>query len=902
MIDILNINNCDTIIGMKSSIKEITTVQSVVAHGAIGDANYHHKFGIKKDETEEDHGRYWVGHYSKLVTMYKHEPYTGNQVPKFVTTYAVVSDNTPNPNNRQIRLSDIHPGYKSYVPKVGDTVVQYEAVNNDESIMATDDTEAFERAINAGDGYIFCPSGNYMVRTTTARKIKQLSGDGVIYLYEWLGGHTWYLANDKSNALYYAYYGYIDSRKFNNSLWRSMHWISDITNRFNKEEDFIGRFCPTRTSNYVITNNSNSLNTWFTVTPMIDEHDMPDDITVCISKELGSFYSTMYYPKWVRASETGINGSMFSTLWGSDDINIPSVNFVDCGDYVEVSIKKSDFFYKNYQLCGEDKEDKLIIGVDISLDDVKKQYIGDSSGLKDGMMVYLATSNFVLHCWCDYINLRKIDRTRAQYMFGYNKIWVKEKAHNYTVACDIGGDIRADWDPNLSHEEYIHEAYGSRYVTLTTKPTEIIAYYVDDIYFDIFLNDITLYRAINLPKLNVDSDTDYNTIRNIPCKLEKTCDIIPNDTYDLKSGTNILGTIPEGWWFWRDHYLYELNINDMVYSVERIKDGQLPALGKHRIWIEDKTIYINTPIAGSYKMSLIELDFKALDIRLLPQNSLTMDNFFSLAPTYNGLSDQPCKLMKTHNVVENVTVDLVANSTNILSSLNGEWYFWKPNHTYEVKIDDILYKVDISPKDNTLNKFGNNYSIWVDDNKIYFNPNNISGPHTISITEYELKILDDRMIPHDIARLDDIENGIRTIDYSKLKNTPCSNQCTNVFIDQKGKVIPNGSSILVPSLPNGWYFWDSNCTYRLTIDQNVIEYAVSDGALKSTSGSGPSLWIDDGCIYIWSDAEYNVDILFEEWKLVTLDYKYMPTEIKQYKDIIQNLQQRIAELESKVTT
>lgn len=405
-------------------------------YGAVGDAVYHHHLGKQINPYS-----FWAGHFSELSTAEYHIPYRGKEPSSL--TYQVVPDRNA-PSNRQICLSDVNPGYEAYKPAPGDTIVKYTAADLSASVPATDDSAAFERAIAAGDGLLYLPEGDYLISQLTAAKIKDLQGPGTIWLKEWRGAELYYLTQGSSDVLIYKNYGWINAARFHNDAWRDMHWITCFPQVYGwkSSEEFTGNFTPR--SEFGFNKNRVDLNIWLTIQPAVAEKDFPDAVTVCIS-DASSNYTERGKRTWHRASGSGMGGGFFSLAWDGSATEFPDSALKDCGDHVEVTVRREDLFH-------HDKNGK--------------------------------TENWALHCW--NLESRDLSGIPVEYACNTAKVWVKEANADGLLMCDIGGDMRTSWKNRSVREGYIQEACDSGTQLLTVNPRRFYAYTVPDSVFVLY--------------------------------------------------------------------------------------------------------------------------------------------------------------------------------------------------------------------------------------------------------------------------------------------------------------------------------------------------------------------------------------------------------------------------------
>ena len=403
-------------------------------YGAVGDARYHHPLGEKADEW-----LYWVGHFSQMATTEYQVPYIGTAEND--EAYKVIPDSLLL-LGRQIRLSKVNPGHASYTPAAGDIVVEYTAVDLEASVPATDDSAAFEAALAVGDGRLYLPEGDYLISQLTAVKIKDIRGLGKIWLKEWMGGTIYYLVAGISDVLTYKNYGWIDETHFHDQIWRDMHWVTcqPAVYRWTDSDDFYGIISPRMEFDFDETRDT--LNVWLTVQPAVEEDAFPDSVTVCIA-DMSANFSLKGSKKWHAASEGGIGGGLFHLTWNGMEEELPDSAWKDYGDWVEITLKKEDFFR-----CSVDGEKE----------------------------------RWALHCWS--LQNRSIGKHAVEFVCNSARVWLKEEGVDGCLMCDIGGDMRTTWENRNVKEGYIMESCDSAVKCLTSIPQTFHAYTVSDELFD----------------------------------------------------------------------------------------------------------------------------------------------------------------------------------------------------------------------------------------------------------------------------------------------------------------------------------------------------------------------------------------------------------------------------------
>lgn len=412
--------------------------------GAAGDASYHHPMGVRGGETDRSQyvGWYWAGHFSRLVTAEYCEKYRGRAGEGFSDVYKVVPDSSECAEN-QIRLSEVNPG-PFYEPAVGDVVVRYEAADEEKSVYATDDSDSFERAIAAGGGRLYIPEGDYLVSQLTAAKIKEIAGPGRIWLKEWRGGILWYLILGQSDLVEYQNYGWIDQAHFHDPVWRAMHWITDLpeANGWKSSADFQNN-TDSPCMEYRFDDTRENINVWLTIAPAAPKEDFPDEITLCISKDMAAYYTLGGSTEWKRATSGGVEGGMYHSSWNGKSRGLGETAWVDCGRWVEVAIPKEAFFSP---LEGSDSE------------------------------------IWYFHCWS--AENASLTGQPVEFTKSCATVWVKDAAMSRYLTCAIGGDMRSPYWDRPTTEYYIHEAYYGASLYLTGEPRTFYAYNVSDARFD----------------------------------------------------------------------------------------------------------------------------------------------------------------------------------------------------------------------------------------------------------------------------------------------------------------------------------------------------------------------------------------------------------------------------------
>lgn len=256
---------------------------NVEFYNAVGDAKYHHHFADLAEPDVSEY-RYRTGYYS------------------------VLEEKTCEKNGLTYLIPD-----------------EDEDESKSKSKRATDNSEEFEKAIEAGGGKLFLPEGDYVVSQLTAAKIKSISGPGRIWLKEWNGGDTWYyLKGLYDSPLTYSNDGWIDAAHFNDETWREMHWITDLpeAGNWSNSEQFKGNISPR--SEFVFDRDRDQLNMWLTIRPAVSNEDDfgPDEITVCISGAAVK-YTTAGNTVWNenKAYDAGLQlgeGAMFDPNWNEE--------------------------------------------------------------------------------------------------------------------------------------------------------------------------------------------------------------------------------------------------------------------------------------------------------------------------------------------------------------------------------------------------------------------------------------------------------------------------------------------------------------------------------------------------------------------------------------------------------
>lgn len=398
-------------------------------YGAVGDAMYHHPLGEPADEW-----LYWAGHFSRIATARYHIPCFGEDNDM---AFQVIADSAP-PAGRQIRLSEVNPGQTSYTPSVGDIVVEYTGADMSASVLATDDSAAFETAIRAGEGFLYLPEGDYLISQLTAVKIKDLKGPGKVWLKEWMGGSVYYLAAGISDVLLYKNYGWIDEKHFHDDIWRDMHWVTCLpqVRGWTSSMEFTGNISPRMEFDFHSTRDN--LNVWLTVQPAVEEEAFPDSVTVCIM-DMSANYTEKGSRKWSRAAGGGTGGGFFRLSWDGTSENISEPAWKDCGSWVEITLQKEDLFRQN-----ENGEMEL----------------------------------WGLHCWST--DSESLDGRAVEFVCNTARVWLKEEGMDGCLMCDIGGDMRTSWENRGVKEGFILEACDSAVQYLTSHPRRFYAYTVPD--------------------------------------------------------------------------------------------------------------------------------------------------------------------------------------------------------------------------------------------------------------------------------------------------------------------------------------------------------------------------------------------------------------------------------------
>lgn len=403
--------------------------------GAVGDAAYHHHFGQPEDEWSHQ-----VGHYSLLVedTFYAHYFGEAGASP----AYTVISDEKA-PGAGEVCVSEVaRSKQKAYTPKEGDSVVAFRAADLERSVPATDDSEAFEAAIAAGNGCLYLPEGDYMISQLTAEKIENITGPGRIWLKEWKGGTTYYLASGTGDLLTYQEYGWIDEEHFLDEAWRSMHWVTCLpeVHGWQDSDDFSGNISPR--SEFPFDENREHLNIWLTVKPAVEEWEFPDSVTICIG-DMSVYYSSEGSREWHTAASGFSGGGIYHPSWSGENDELSESDWTDCGDWIEITLTKEALFRRS------------------------------SSG---------KVGKWMLHCWSN--NSKELSSKQVEYVFSTAQVWVKEREAAECVMCDIGSDMRTAWDNRDVKEGYIMEACDGGTRLVTEEPRTFYAYTVPDDQYD----------------------------------------------------------------------------------------------------------------------------------------------------------------------------------------------------------------------------------------------------------------------------------------------------------------------------------------------------------------------------------------------------------------------------------
>lgn len=414
--------------------------------GAAGNAKEHHPLGVRGgagDRTRYS-GWYWAGHFSHLVTATYYEKFQGDRAACLVDIYQVVDDSVV-PSGNQICLSAVNPG-PFYEPEAGDWVVCYEAADEERSVLAFDDTAAFEQALAAGNGFLYLPEGDYLISQLTAAKIQELAGPGRIWLKEWRGGVLWYRILGQSELLAYSNYGWIDASRFHDEAWRAMHWITDLPEAggWTSSADFRNN-TDSPCMEYRFDSTRENVNVWLTVAPAVSREAFPETITLCIAKDLAAFYTLDGETEWRRATAGGIEGGMYHSSWNGKNRGLPKNSWVDCGDWIEVTVSR-DFFFA--PLEGSDSD------------------------------------VWYFHCWS--AENKTLSGLPVAFTKSSATVWVKDPSMNRYVTCAVGGDMRSPYRYRENTEYYIHEAYYGASLYLLSEPRKFYAYNVSDECFDAY--------------------------------------------------------------------------------------------------------------------------------------------------------------------------------------------------------------------------------------------------------------------------------------------------------------------------------------------------------------------------------------------------------------------------------
>lgn len=363
---------------------------NVKDYGAVGDAKYHHHFA---DRSMKDPYQYLTGYYSYLVLTTKVET-------------------------------------DSYTKRT----IEYEIPDESMSVRATDDSIAFDTAIAESDGRLYLPDGDYMISQLTAANIKSVSGSGRIWLKEWNGGNTWYLADGtlEKTPLVYQNDGWIDAAHFNDEIWRAMHWITDLPQVFgwNDSSEFSGNMSPR--SEFSFDKTRDSLNTWMTVQPAVSKEAFePMEITICI-RDINVKYTIKGDNIWNEAaSGVKYDAAMFDLRWNGESKELSRTRWHDENGVVKVTLRKEDFFDDN--------------------------------------------ASYAFHCWTP--NVSGLNGEGVEYITGMACVWIDSARDrdgrlietDGWLMCDIGSDMRSE-DGN------IREACDSSTRVLSSEPKQFYAY------------------------------------------------------------------------------------------------------------------------------------------------------------------------------------------------------------------------------------------------------------------------------------------------------------------------------------------------------------------------------------------------------------------------------------------
>lgn len=711
---------------------------NVKAYGAVGDGNFHEKLAYF---VENSWGEYLVGHYSRLELKVQHAPYLKDEfypdLPEdfgFSSPLTVVADDAE-AGEGEIRLSQVRP-YPMYegkagqfthgAPAVGDRVVEFYVADNERSVPAHDDSEAFERAIAACDGVLYLPEGNFVVSQVTAAKIRSLYGAGRVWIREWQGGVLYYYMSGTSERLRNYNYGFADPEVFTSVAWRSMHWIEAPQVRSLSEaiQSPSGeRISPV--SQYAIDPTREAVNVWFWIEPTVEEDEFPDEVTVCFSKDTAAYYTLSGDYTWHRSSMGGIEFGyyLYSDYTGEEKLDVDYSQYTtDCGDWVEVKMPKELTFYH-----------------------------------KSGENV----AKTALHAWTpEPPKTLDFSENAPECQMGYSKVWLKNPKHNALVSCTMGQDMRSSWkryETIGSFDDYCHESFTTEAKRLYSAPTEFYGYCVPEELFSSYMSEGDLIRAKALSDPYGRVGISYLSLDDIPAKLEERI-VLAEGTFTMAANSGVcLAVHPSGRWetaqFSKD-YFYMAWINGKRYILEgtdtdlQISDANL-YVRFYSQWSDSDDahyIYMETNIAGEYEIELSEYDVSPLNELLLPTTAVRNDVDGMLS--YNRLSDAPCRLGYT-NTFADTTVTAESDGSFDLGAAPSGASWWNPSCIYALTVNgETFYREPTVGEDGsiTLEPFGD-YTVWIDSAQYHVYAYLRAGQYEITLKEYAFKRLSELVLP-----------------------------------------------------------------------------------------------------------------------------------------------------------
>ncbi len=720
---------------------------NVKSYGAVGDAIHHEMLGYFM---EKSWGEYLVGHYKILVTKVQHAPYIRDQFypelgeSQYVTPLTVV-ENSAAPGKNEIRLSDVKP-YPMYTgkqgqfthgaPAVGDKVVEFTVADNELSTPATDDSLAFLKTIAACDGVLYLPEGDYVVSQQVAEGIKALYGVGRVWIREWQGGVLYYLMSGTSKRLRNLNFGWADPVNFQSPAWRSMHWVEAAKSKRLEEEissPTEGRISPI--CQYAVDSRRKAINTWFWISPTVEEEDFPDEVTVCFSKNTSAGYTYSGDYSWHRSSPGGLEHGYFlySDYTGEETLPVDtSQYYADLGDWVEIRLPKTLMFYR------------------------------ENGG---------AVTKTNLHAWTPQAP-SELDwqENLPGCNVGYGKVWIKNPEHSGLLECTMGQDMRTSWSDyqqSGSYDDYCHEAFITEPRLLSGAPLEIYGYYVPEDLFSSYLDAGQCERIKGKADPFGSVGISYNALEDLPGKAMETV-TLAEGTFTVSSPNSpiLIATLPMGKWVmgnFETSRTYILEIQNERYILKGTgtdlminTDGIY--LRIYRTWSEEDSchyIYMECSVPKEYTLSLREYEVKTLDELLLPESAVITTKKGML--DYNSLSQVPCRLEKTAELV-NGEFTVSSDGNTDLGAMPEGFGWWRLEHIYCLTVNDtpVWCEPTSTPDGGVTMGVMGGYTVWIDFQQGHVFAWLPSGSYHISLVEYAYKRLDSLLMPENV--MDSLES------------------------------------------------------------------------------------------------------------------------------------------------